>query len=67
MHGKIQTLDNRGNCIKLFSRENCQGDSVDIHGGNSDESRNLDLVKFKGLTKSFSTCGDATTCSRFIK
>lgn len=67
MFGNINSIHNYGNCLRLFSREGCLGESVDIQGGTSDDSRNLDTVGFKGLTRSLSVCGDSTICTRFRK
>lgn len=65
MLGNVNSLHNDGNCIRLYSREGCLGESVNVQGGTSADSRKLETIGFKGLTRSFSVCGDSTMCSRF--
>lgn len=65
MFGNVTSVYNYGNCVRLYSREECLGDSVDIHAGVSDDSRHLSFVGFDGQTRSFSVCGDTTLCTRY--
>lgn len=65
MHGNVYHLHNYGNCVRLFEGEGCTGSIVDIQGGVSSDSRDLNTVDFLGSAKSFSVCGDSAICTRF--
>lgn len=54
--GKVNGVDNHGNCVELFVLPDCQGDSIQLHGGHSRQATNLTLGNFAGLAKSISQC-----------
>lgn len=52
---RISSIDTRGNCVKVFNRHNCQGDSRRIEPGSSGHS-NLKDVDFNDRISSLRRC-----------
>ncbi len=58
---KINSVNNHGNCVKLFGGTDCTGKSIELHGGNSIQSKSLSTF-FDVPTRSISSCEEKFGC-----
>lgn len=58
---QIQSINNHGNCIKLYENSSCVGKTIELPSGSSTKTRNLGIY-FGVPTRSISSCDDHFAC-----
>lgn len=58
---QIMSINNHGNCVKLFEEKDCTGKTIELLGGSNAKTRNLALY-FGVPTRSISSCDDHFAC-----